>query len=165
MTSALRLGLPGQDGVCFARVHDLHQGATVHAEGGRECRGLVCVALKLSLFVAAVAPSDLLHPQEVARGLVDVHDAVSAGCVLVHQPAQLVGRPVRVGVLLLRTVELFQALGGLLAAQAHAMQELIDPSLAGADVEPLCVEPVVHQALDRHSAGAQDVGHSQDVLV
>ena len=31
----------------------------------------------------------------------------------------------RFGVLLLRAVELFQALGGLLAAQAHAMQELL----------------------------------------
>ena len=84
--------------------------------------------------------------------------------MLVHQPAQLDEEPVRVGVLLLRAVELFQALGGLLAAQAHAMQELIDPSLAGTDVESLCVEPFAHQASDRHRAEAQDIGHSQDVL-
>ena len=32
----------------------------------------------------------------------------------------------RVGVLLLRAVELVQALGGLLEAQAHAMQEFLD---------------------------------------
>ena len=41
-------GLLRQDGVCLARVHDLHQHikrATVHAEGDRECRGLLCVAL------------------------------------------------------------------------------------------------------------------------
>ena len=44
----------------------------------------------------------------------DVHDAVCVESVLIHQPAQLVEQPVRVGVLLLRAVELFQALGGLL---------------------------------------------------
>ena len=65
-----------------------------------------------------------MHRQEAARGLVDVHDAVCADCVLVHKPTQLDEQPVRVGVLLLRTEGLFQALGGLLAAQAHAMQEL-----------------------------------------
>ena len=56
--SALRPRLLRQDGVCFACVRDLQQhvqGATVHAEGDRECRGLLCVALQLSLFDAAVA--------------------------------------------------------------------------------------------------------------
>ena len=41
--SVLRPRLLRQDGVCLARVHDLHQHlqrATVHAEGDRECRGL-----------------------------------------------------------------------------------------------------------------------------
>ena len=53
---------------------------------------------------------------------VDVHDSICADSALVYQPATLDEQPVRVGVLLLRAVELFQALGGLLAAQAHAMQ-------------------------------------------
>ena len=86
----------------------------VHAEGDRECRGLLGVALQLGLFDAAAAP-------------VDVHDAVCAGSVLAHQPAQLDEQPMRVGVLLLRAVELFHALGGLLEAQAHATQELLHP--------------------------------------
>ena len=130
MLSALRPGLLRQDGVCLAHVHDLHQHvqrATVHAEGDRECRGLLCVALQLGLFDAAAAPPDLMHREEAAGRLVDVHDAVCADSVLVHQPAQLDEEPVRVGVLLLRAVELFQALGGLLVAQAHAMQEPLDP--------------------------------------
>ena len=140
--SALRQGLLRQDGVCLASVYDLHQHvqrATIHAEGGNECRGLLCAALQLSLLHATAAPPDLLHREEPARRLVDVHDAVCADSVLVHQPAQLDEEPVRFGVLLLRAVELFQALGGLLAAQEHAMQELLDPSLAGTDVESLCV--------------------------
>ena len=105
-----------------------------------------------------------MHREEPARRLVDVHDAVSAVSVLVHQPAQLDEEQVRVGVLLLRAVEIFQALGGLLAAQAHAMQELLHPALAGTDVESFCVEPFIHQASDRHRAEAQDVGHPHDVL-
>ena len=40
----------------------------------------------------------------------------------------------RCGVLLLRTVELFHALGGLLVAQAHATQEPSDPHSPGTDV-------------------------------
>ena len=83
----------------------------------------------------------------------DVHDAVCADSVLIHQPAQLV----RVGVLLLEAVELFHALGGLLVAQAHAVQELSDPLSAGTDVESLCVEPFAHQAPDRHPTEAQNV--------
>ena len=89
-------GLLRQDGVCLARVHDLHQHvqrATVHAEGDRECRGLLYVALQLGLLDAA--PPDLMHRQEAAGSLVDV--------------------------------ELFRTLGGLLVAQAHAVQELSDP--------------------------------------
>ena len=73
-------------------------------------------------------PPDLMHRQEAAGRLVDVHDAVCADSVLVHQPAELDEEPVRVGVLLLRAVELFHALGGLLEAQAHATQELLHPS-------------------------------------
>ena len=95
-----------QDGVCLDRLHDQHvQRAMVHAEGDRECRGLLGVAPQLGL----------------------LHAAVCAGSVLVHEPAELDEEPVRVGVLLLKTVELFQALGGLLAAHAHAMQELLHP--------------------------------------
>ena len=105
-----------------------------------------------------------MHRQEPAGRLVDVHDAVCADSVLVHQPAQLDEEPVRVGVLLLRTVELFHALGGLLVAQVHAVQELIDPPLAGTDVESLRVEPFAHQAPDRHRAETQDVGHPHDLL-
>ena len=119
-----------QDGVCLARVHDLHQhvqGATVHAESDCERRRLPRVALQLSLLHAPAAPSNVMHREETARGLVDVHDAVCADSVLVHEPAQLDEEPVRVGVLLLRAVELLQALGGLLEAQAHATQELLHP--------------------------------------
>ena len=57
----------------------------------------------------------------------DVHDAVCAGSVLVHEPAELCEEPVRVGLLQSRAVELIQALGGLLVAQAHATQELLHP--------------------------------------
>ena len=155
--SALRPGPLLQDGVCLARLHDLHQHVQRAAEGGGECRGLLRVALQLSLFNAAAAPPDLMHRQEAAGRVVDVHDAVCADSVIVRQPAQLDEEPVRVGVLLLRAVELFHALGGLLVAQAHAMQELLDPSLARMHVESLCVESVVHQARDRHRAEAQDV--------
>ena len=133
MVSALQPGLLRQDGVCLASVYHLHQHvqrATVHAEGDRECRGLLRVALQLSLFDAAAAPSGLMHREEAARGLVNVHDAVCADSVLVHEPAQLDEQPVRVGVLLLRAVELLQALGGLLVAQAHAVGRAIrTPSL------------------------------------
>ena len=105
-----------------------------------------------------------MHQQEAERRLVDVHDTVCADCVLVHEPAQLDEQPVRVGLLQSRAVELLQALGGLLEAQAHATQELLHPAKAGTDVELLCVEPFVHQASDRHRAQAQDVGHPHDVL-
>ena len=56
---------------------------------------------------------------------------------------------VRVGALLLRDVELFHALGGRLVAQAHATQELLDPSRAWMDVESLCVAQFAHWAPDR----------------
>ena len=82
--SALRPGMLQQDGVCLASVHDLHQHvqrATVHAEDDRECRGLLRVALYLSLFDAAAAPPDLVHRQEAAGLLVDVHDAVCADAI------------------------------------------------------------------------------------
>ena len=59
---------------------------------------------------------------------------VCADCVLV---AQVDEQPVRVGVLLQKAVELFHALGGLLAAQAHAVEELSHPPLAGTHVESL----------------------------
>ena len=90
----------------------------------------VVVALQLSLFDAAAAPPDLMHREEAARSLVDVHDAVCADCVLVHQSAQLDEQPVRVGVLLLRAVELFHTFGGLLEAQAQTTQELLHPATA-----------------------------------
>ena len=101
----------GQNNVCLARVHDLHQhiqGATVHAESDCVCRRLPRVALHLSLFDAAA----VMHRQEAAGRLVDVHDAVCADSVLVHQPAQLDEEPVRVSVLL-RAVELYHALRGV----------------------------------------------------
>ena len=47
VASALRPGLLLQDGVCLARVYDLHQHvqrAMVRSEGERECRGLLCAA-------------------------------------------------------------------------------------------------------------------------
>ena len=59
VVSVLRPGLLWQDGVCPARVHNLHQHAqraTVHAEDDRECRGFFCVALQLGLLNAAAAP-------------------------------------------------------------------------------------------------------------
>ena len=81
MMSVLRPGLLRQDGVCLARLRDLHQHvqrATVHAESDRrECHGLHCVALQ-GLFDAAAPPPDLMQP---AGGLVDVHDAVCADSV------------------------------------------------------------------------------------
>ena len=131
----------------------MSSGPTAHAEGDCECRRL----LQLSLLHAAAAPSNVMHREETARGLVDVHDAVCADSVLVHEPAQLDEEPVRVGLLQSRAVELFQALGGLLEAQAHATQEPLHPSIAGTHVEPLCVEPFEHQASDRHRTEAQDV--------
>ena len=79
--------------------------------------------------------------------------------MLVHEPTQLDEEPVRVGVMLLTAVELLQALGGLLEAQAHATQETRHPGIAGTHVEPLCVGPFVHQAVDRDLAQAQDIGH------
>ena len=66
-----------------------------HDPCGSECRGVLRVALQLCLFDAAAAPPDLMHWQEPARGLVDVHDAVSTDCVLVHEPAELDEEPVR----------------------------------------------------------------------
>ena len=97
---------------------------------------------------------DLMHMQEAAGRLVDVHDAVCTDSVCLPK---LNEQPMRVGVLLLRAVELFHALGGLLVAQAHVMQEPLHPAITGTDVESLCVEPAVHQARDRHRAEAQDV--------
>ena len=128
VVSALQPGLLRQDGVCLARVYHLHQHvqrARVHAEGDRECRGLLSVALQLGLFGAAAAPSGLMHREETARGLVDVHNAVCADSVLVHEPAQLDEQPVRADLLQSRAVELLQALGKLLVAQAHAVGRAI----------------------------------------
>ena len=127
-----------------------------------ECRCLPRV--QLSFFNAVAAPNDLMHWQEAARDLVFVHDAVCADSVLVHHPAQLDEQPVRVAVLLLKAVELFHALGGPLVAQAHTLQELSDPLSTKTDVEPLCVEPFVHQAPESHCADAQGVRDPHDVL-
>ena len=101
-----------------------------------------------------------MHWQEAAGRLVDVHDAVCADSVLVHQPAQLNEEPVRVGVRLLKAVELLHALGGLLA---HATQELLDPSQARTGVVSRCFESLEHQPTDSHRAEAQHVGQPQDV--
>ena len=62
-------------------------------------------------FLAAAAPSGLTHREEAARRLVNVDDAVCADCVRVHEPAELGEEAMCVGVLLLRAVELLQALG------------------------------------------------------
>ena len=62
-----------------------------------------------------------MHREKAARGLVNVHDAVCADSVLVHEPAELDEEAMRVGLLQSRAVELLQALGGLLEAQAHAV--------------------------------------------
>ena len=105
-----------------------------------------------------------MYREEAAGGLVDVHDAVCPDSVLVHEPAQFDEQPVRVGLLQSRAVELLQALGGLLEAQAHASQETRHPGVAGTHVEPLCVEPLEHQAPDGHRAQAQHVGDPHDVL-
>ena len=142
--------------------HQHVQRATVHAEGDGKRRGLFCFALQLGLLHAAAAPSSLVHREKAARGLVDVDDAVCADSVLVHQPAELDEHSMRVGVLLLRAVELLEALGGPLEAQAHAMQEPPYPPFAGTDVESLCVEPFVHEALESYSTQAQDVGDAHD---
>ena len=97
--SALRPGMLGQDGVCLAGVHDLHQHvqrATVHAEGDRECRGLPLRCPAAGPARRRGGPTRSVAP---AGGLVDVHDAICADCVLVHQPAQLDEEPVRLGLL------------------------------------------------------------------
>ena len=138
VVGALWRELLGQDGVCLARMHDLHQHVqrtTAHAEGDCERRGLLCVALQLDLLHAAAAPPDLMHRQKAARGLVNVDDAVCADSVLVHEPAELDEEAMRVGLLQSRAVKLHQALGGLLEAQAHATQESLHPALAGTGVE------------------------------
>ena len=57
--------------------------------------------------------------------------------------SQLDEQPVRVGVLLLRAVELFHALGGRLVAQAHATQESLHPTSAGTDVQSLGFDLIV----------------------
>ena len=82
-----------------------------------------------------------MHRQEAAGGLVDVHDAVCADCVCAHQPAKLDEQPVRVGVRLLRAVELFHALGGLLVAQAHAVGRAI--RTVGPWARPPVLSPVL----------------------
>ena len=55
-----------------------------------------------------------MHLEETARRLVDVDDADCADCVRLHEPAKLDEEPMRAGLLQSRTVELLQALGGLL---------------------------------------------------
>ena len=101
---------------------------------------------------AEAAPPDLMHRQEPVGRVVDVHDAVCADSVLVHRPEQLDDEPARVGLLWSMIVELSHALGGLLVAQAHAMQELLHPAEAGTDVESFCVEPFIQLASGRHRA-------------
>ena len=108
-----------------------------------------CVALQLGLLDTVAAPCDLLHREEPARILCRCsRRGLRADSVLVHQPAQLDEEPVRVGAL----VELFHAPRGLLVAQAHATQEVLDLPLAGTHVESLLVKPFEHQASDRRSS-------------
>ena len=104
-----------------------------------------------------------MHREEAARGLVDVHDAVCADSVLVHEPAQLDEEPVRVGLLQSRAVELLQALGGLLEAQAHAVQKswwlgrASSPSASShSSTRPLTVTALRHMHVgDPHDVLAQ----------
>ena len=117
VVGALRPGLLRQERVCLGRVHDLHEHvrrSTAHAEGDRERRGLPRVALQLSLLHTVAAPSSLIHQEEAARGLADVHDAVCADSVLVHEPAQLDEEPVRVGLLQTGLWSSFKHLAGFL---------------------------------------------------
>ena len=51
----------------------MSRGPRSHAEGDRECRCLLGIALQLGLLHPAVAPPRLVHREEAARGLVDVH--------------------------------------------------------------------------------------------
>ena len=157
----------GLAGVDAGHVPSLLGFSTV-SRAAASCRivngGLPRVALQLSLLHAAAAPSGLVHRQEAARGLVDVDDTVCADSVLLHESAKLDEGAVRVGLLQSRAVELLQALGRFLEAQAHAMQELSDPLSTGAHVETRCVEPLVDQASDGHRTQAQDVGHLHEVL-
>ena len=158
--SVLQPGLLRQDGVCLARVHDLHQHVqrvTIRAEGDRECRGLLRAALHLSLFNGAAVPPDLMHQQEAAGRLVDVHDSVCADSVLVHQPAKLDEDPVRWRAAA-RGCEALSRTWGFHVAQVHTTQESLDPTVAGTGVESLCVQPTVHQASDGERAEAQDIG-------
>ena len=105
-----------------------------------------------------------MHREEAARDLVDVDDVVGADCVRLHEPAELDEEAMRVGLLQSSAVELLQALGGLLEAQAHATQEFPHPGITRTDVESHFVEPFVHQVPDSHRAQAQPVGHLHDVL-
>ena len=63
-----------------------------------------------------------------------------------------------------RAVELLQALGELLEAQAHATQELPHPSISRTHVESHLIEPVVHKVPHGHRAQAQNVGDPHNVL-
>ena len=135
--------------------------------GHRPCWRRPWVSWPPSYFLAAELvwrPGGPTRSDALAGGLVDDHDSDCGDSLLIHQPAQLDEQPLHVGVLLLRDVELFPALGGRLVAHAHATQELLDPSRACTDVESLCVAPFVHQAPDRDRAEAQDAGHPRDVL-
>ena len=74
-----------QDGVCLVHLHDQMLKATVNVVA--------------SLVLPTAGPASrrgLMHRQEAAGRLVDVHDAVCADSVLVHRPAQLDEEPVRV---------------------------------------------------------------------
>ena len=115
--SVIQPRLLQQNGVCLASVYDLN-GMSSWPRSMLKATVNVVASFALPCSDAAAAPPELMHRQEAAGRLVDVHDAVCAGSVLVHQPAQLDEEPVRVSVLLLRAVELFHALGRLLATQS-----------------------------------------------
>ena len=89
MVGALRPGLLKQDGVCPARVQDLH-----HHVQTIMLKATVNVVASLFLPYnclqhAAAAPLDLMHKQEAAGGRVDVDDAACADATGAHQSAQL----------------------------------------------------------------------------
>ena len=168
VVSALRPVLLRQDGVCPARLHDVHQHvqrATVHGEGDRECRGLPGVALQLSLLHAAVAPPGLMHRQEPAGRLVDVHDAVCTDSVLVliSQHSLMNSRCVLACCCSGLRSSLTHLAGFLKLKRMPCMSFLAQVSPGRTSSSSASSHPCTN-ACYRHRAEAQDVGHTQDVL-
>ena len=122
----------------------MSSGPRCHAEGGRECRGLLCVPLLMRLFDAAAAPPGLMKP--AGSGTRSRRCSRRSALTACLSMSQLDEQPVRVGLLQSKAVELLQALGGLLDAEVHATQELPDPLSPWTDVQSLIVEPLEHSS-------------------